>query len=177
MRFTRELSLLSIRWIVIVYFCSAVQPPQNKCPNHIKSMVQNGILSLLCIFTAFLGPCSKLGSSHSRHHRYEEEPRDYQWQDDLRPVLLFTALHEVRLQGAATQLASVCLPFYQWGSTANPGKSSHQIQNGEEDGILIAVWSRCRTFTAEWHPAASTDTYTWTSKPIHLNILSYHWNP
>lgn len=42
--------------------------------------------------------------------------------------LLFPALHEVRLQGAATQLAAVCLPSDQRVSTANPGKSSHQIQ-------------------------------------------------
>ena len=46
----------------------------------------------------------------------------------LSSVLLLTALHEVRLQGAATQLAALCVPFDQWVCTANPGQSSHEIQ-------------------------------------------------
>lgn len=46
----------------------------------------------------------------------------------LSSVLLFTALYEVCLQGAATQLAAVCMPCDQRVGTANSGRSSHQVQ-------------------------------------------------
>lgn len=46
----------------------------------------------------------------------------------LSSVLLFTALYEVCLQGAATQLAAVCMPCDQRVGTANSGQSSHQVQ-------------------------------------------------
>lgn len=62
----------------------------------------------------------------------------------LSSVLLFTALHEVCLQGAATQLAIVCLSYYQWDSTANPGRSSHQIQvsNIKYRSVLFCLFKR-----------------------------------
>lgn len=43
-------------------------------------------------------------------------------------MLLFTALYEVCLQGAATQLAAVCMPSDQRVGAANSGQSSHQVQ-------------------------------------------------
>lgn len=42
--------------------------------------------------------------------------------------LLFTALHEVRLQGTAQKLASVRLSLDQWNGTAHSGQQTHQIQ-------------------------------------------------
>lgn len=103
---------------------------------------------MVCFCAAFLGTCRKLGSTYCSHRWYEEEPWDYQWQNDFRTVLLLTALHEVCLQSATTQLAVVCVPFNQWIGSVNPGRSSHQIQNGEE--VILTPGSReYRRFTAE----------------------------
>ena len=40
------------------------------------------------------------------------------------PLLLLPHVHEVRLQGAAAELAPVCLPRHQRSSTAHPGRTA-----------------------------------------------------
>lgn len=44
------------------------------------------------------------------------------------PLLLLIGVHEIRLQGPASELAAPGLPCHQRSSTAGPGDPAHQIR-------------------------------------------------
>lgn len=75
-----------------------------------------------------LGSRGQLGPSSGRHRRLQEGPRIYFREDDDGAVLLFSSLHEIRLESDAEELFVAPLSHDQRSRSTYPRISSHQTR-------------------------------------------------
>ena len=71
------------------------------------------------------------------------------------PLLLLPHVHEVRLQGAAAELAPVCLPRHQRSSTAHPGRTADPARVSRPLPPFVSGG-------AGWSGAETSGVWVWT---------------